>query len=216
MRIYKRAYNSLGIIISAIGLALTPFLTYIVNLPDSIEHINVIYWLMIANTSVSYFFSYRRSLLLADQRSDVNTKNLVFFRTVRVILLTVVLLLTKNFILYLTADIINTLISDIHITYVIKKNYSYIENASPSVLEKSEKINIVKYMSSGLLFKIGQMVVNSTDNIIISSFISTTLVGFYSNYYMLCANINAFIYNVFNSITASVGNFAVQKTGSEL
>ena len=215
MKLYRQVYRALGILISVAGFLLTPFLPFIINLPDTIPHIHVIYWLTIASTAVTYFLSYRRSLLLADQRADLNTKNLILFRITRFLLLGAVLLLTGNFILYLTADILNTIVSNLHITYVIRKRYKRVEETEAPPLAREEKREIVRYMSSGILAKVGQTVVNSTDNILISAFISTTLVGIYSNYNMIYMNLDVAIYLIFSGITASVGNYAVQKSPAE-
>ena len=215
MGLYKKVYNTVGILVLIVGISLTPVLHHIVNLPESIDFIYLIYWLTVINTSITYFLSYKRSLLLADQRSDINSKNLIFFRVIRFILLTICLIVTKNYIVYLIVDIIVTFCSNLHITYIVNKSYKSIFNIKDKTLNNVEKRNILKFMYSGIISKIGQTVVNSTDNILISSFISTVLVGVYANYSMITMNIQVMIYLLFNSLTASIGNFAVQKNGEE-
>ncbi len=215
MGLYKKTYNTIGIFVCVAGLALTPFLKYIINLPQAVEHIYLIYWLSVANTAVSYFLAYRRSLLMADQRNDINIKNQIVFRFTRFIILAIILVVTHNFILYLLLDVLNTLASNIHITYVIKKRYKNVDDAQVDPLTKQEKHNIVKYMTSGIFSKIGQTVVVSMDSIIISAFIGTIVVGVYSNYHIVTSGLDTMIYLLFSNITASVGNFAVKKGGSD-
>ncbi len=215
MRLYKKVYNIIGALICVIGFALTPFLKYIINLPSGIDNINFIYWASIANTSVTYFLAYRRSLLIADQRADINTMNLIVFRISRFVGLAVVLILTRSYIAYLIVDILNTIVSNIHITIIIKKKYANVENAPIELLTNQEKSNIIRYMSAGIFSKIGQTIVTSTDNIIISAFISTALVGMYSNYTMVISNLDILVYLVFSNITAAVGNYAVEKGNAE-
>lgn len=212
MQLFKKVYTSIGILILVFGISLTPALKFIIHLPETIEHLYVIYWLTIANTSMTYFLAYRRSLLIADQRSDINIKNQMLFRFTRFLLLALVLLLTRNFILYLIIEILNTLLSNLHISYIVKKRYTYIEKEKASPLEKSEKEDLLRYMTAGIFSKIGQTVVTSTDSLIISAFISTILVGYYSNYNLIYTNIDIFIYVLFSSVTAAVGNFAVEKS----
>lgn len=215
MQLYKRVYNIIGVLICVIGAALTPFLHYIVNLPQNIDGLYLIYWITIANTSVTYFLSYRRSLLIADQRSDINTQNLILFRFIRFFLQSVVLLLFHNYLLFLIVDVILTLMSNIHVSYLILKRYPYLKKTAPEVLSRDQKRNLLKYMSSGILSRIGQTVVNCSDNILISAFISTVLVGVYSNYSMVTSNLDILVYMLFNGVTASVGNFAVNKSKNE-
>lgn len=215
MQLYKRTYNIIGVLVCLIGFLLTPFLEYIIKLPNDVSNLNIIYWLTIANTGVSYFLAYRRSLLMADQRSDINSKNLILFRIIRFVVLSIALIVTHNFIIYLALDVLTTLVSNIHITYVIKKFYTFLEGVKPEPLDKEEKRNIIKYMASAIFSKIGQTVVNSTDNIIISAFISTIFVGIYSNYNMVIAGFDTLIYLLFSNITASVGNYAVTEGKDE-
>lgn len=211
MQLYKKTYNAIGILVCVFGLIMTPFLKYIINFPNNIEHIYIIYWLSVANTAVTYFLSYRRSLLMADQRNDINMKNQIVFRFTRFFILAFILIVTHNFILYLLLDVINSFVSNIHITYIIKKRYAHIEKALVEPLTNEEKHSITKYMASGIFSKIGQTVVTSTDNIIISAYLSTLLVGIYSNYNMVTAGFDTMVYLLFSNITASVGNYAVKE-----
>lgn len=215
MQLYKRVYTLIGTVVCIVGFALTPFLKYIINVPEAIDHIYLIYWLSIANTAISYFMAYRRSLLIADQRSDINIKNQLLFRTSRFIVLSASLVITRNYIVYLMLDVVNTFASNVHITCLVRRRYAYIEKAEPVPLSKSEKNQIVKYMSSGIFTKFGQTIVNCTDSIMISTFVNTILVGFYSNYSMITNSLDIAVYLVFSGITASIGNFAVEKRPDE-
>jgi O-antigen/teichoic acid export membrane protein len=60
-----------------------------------------------------------------------------------------------------------------------------------------------------MMHKIGGVLVSSTDNIILSSFVSLDAVGLYSNYFLITNAINSVTQHVFNSLTASVGNMFV-------
>lgn len=215
MQLYKKVYICIGVLVCGIGFSLTPFLNKIIHLPETINHIYLIYWLSIANTAMSYFLAYRRSLLIADQRSDINVKNQLLFRITRFILLAFALLGTHNYIVYLALDVANTLCSNLQITYLVKKRYAYIETAETVPLSGSEKKQILRYMYSGIFSKFGQTIVNSTDSIIISTFVSTVLVGIYSNYSMITTSLEMAVYIFFSGITASIGNFAVEKDAKQ-
>lgn len=215
MRLYRRAYAVIGIAVCAVGVALTPALPYIIKSTVDVENLHIIYWLTIANTAISYFLSYRRSLLIADQRADINSKNQMLFRLVRVAVLSVVLFVCRNFVLYLIADVLVTLASNLHITYVAKKRYAHIERAPEVLLDREEKQRIFKYMRATILQKVGQTTVNSTDSILISAFIDTALVGVYANYLLIYTGFESIVYRIFSGITASVGNFSVEKDERE-
>lgn len=57
-----------------------------------------------------------------------------------------------------------------------------------------------------LMHKIGGIIVSSTDNIILSTFVNLSAVGLYSNYYLIISALNTIFGQLFNSLTASVGN----------
>ena len=57
-----------------------------------------------------------------------------------------------------------------------------------------------------LMHKIVSVVINNTDNLIISSFVGVVSVGIYSNYYLLIGSVRQVLDQIFQGITASVGN----------
>lgn len=58
------------------------------------------------------------------------------------------------------------------------------------------------------LHKVGGVLVEATDNLIMSAFVGLSAVGIYSNYTLIANNIRSCLIIVFNSFTASVGNLA--------
>lgn len=208
MDLYRKLYRNIGILICIIGFGLTPFLELIISLPEDVPDIYIIYWLNIGNTAFSYFFAYKRTLLIADQRLYLNYQNNIIFKFTRFLILACVLIVTHNFIIYLALDIVNTLISNIVISFKVNKLYPYLKEFKGASLQIEEKKNIWEYMKAGILNKIGQTVVTSTDNIIISTFVSTITAGLYSNYLMLTSGMETFVYTLFSNLTSSVGNLA--------
>ena len=57
-----------------------------------------------------------------------------------------------------------------------------------------------------LMHKLGNVVVNNTDNLLISSFVGVISVGIYSNYFLLIGSVRQVLDQIFQGITASVGN----------
>ena len=75
---------------------------------------------------------------------------------------------------------------------------------------QKEEISEIKRNVYALLFhKIGSTVVFTTDNLIISKFISLITVGYYSNYTIVGGAIQSIIAKIFNAIIASVGNLVI-------
>ena len=72
------------------------------------------------------------------------------------------------------------------------------------------KINIRKSLFKDIrdltFYKISGLLVNSTDNILITFFRGLATTGIASNYTLLVNTINSLLGQVFNSLTASIGN----------
>lgn len=207
MNFYQLAYKIIGIVILILGLCLIPFLDYLIKDKPDIPHFVLIYVLFLTNTVVSYFFTYKRSLLSADQKEYLNSINRTLFSIIQCIGQFLVLLLTRNYLLYLIVVIICTLGSNIMISYQCNKIYPYLKD-NQEKLTKEETKSLMKYVAAQMSHKVGGIVVNGTDNILTTSLVSGGLViiGLYSNYLLLINTIKSIITMFFTSVTASVGN----------
>ena len=127
----------------------------------------------------------------------------VFIQNIVQILL---LYLTNNFILYLIIQVICTILNNVTLSIKADKKYKYIKEKNIIPLEKKEKKKIFSNVKSLVLYKVGSVILNGTDNIIISYFLGVVSVGLYSNYTMIIAAITSIIGQCLNSFTGSVGN----------
>ena len=66
--LYRRVYRIIALAVTVIGLALVPFLKYLINLKHPIPHITLYYLMFLANTVASYLVVYKTSILTADQK----------------------------------------------------------------------------------------------------------------------------------------------------
>ena len=73
----------------------------------------IIYFLFLFNSVVSYFFSYRRSLLYTSQRGDVESKITMIVNLFSAILQLGVLLFLKNYYIYISIMVVSTLLTNV-------------------------------------------------------------------------------------------------------
>lgn len=217
MYLYKKAYITIGSVILILGIAFSPLMPYFINkMPNIPENIYFIYVLFVINTGISYFFSYKRALMISDQKRYIAT----FYRYGFYFLLNVAqiicLLVTRNYILFLVLQIIFTLLENICVSIKANKLYPFLKEKNIKKLEMADKKEISKNLFAMVLHKFGGIVLNSTDNIIISKFIGLVAVGLYSNYYLITNALNTVIIQIFTSIVASVGNLAVTESKQKL
>ena len=207
MKLYKKAYNIIGITVFGLGLMVIPFMNLIVkNPPEISENLILIYLLFLINTSSSYFFTYKKSIISAHQKqSIINNIDSVFY-IVRSIAEIVFLLLTKNFLIYLIIKIAGTILENVYISIKADRMYPYLKDTETEELSKEEKNNIFSNVKSLVVYKFGSVIMNGTDNILISSMINVTTVGFCSNYTMLITAIKSILSSAIKGLSGSVGN----------
>lgn len=209
MHMYAKAYRIIGIIVGLIGTVFIPFLKYIISDPGNIhENITLIYLLFLFNTVTSYFYSYKCTLITADQKNYIISIISYGVTFVQTIIQIVILLVSKNFILYLVAQSVGTFLTNYLISWKANKMYPVLKEKNPPELSSKDKHNLFKNIKALMITKVSGVLVNSTDNIIISATKGLGLVstGLASNYTLLISILNSILNQIFTGITASVGN----------
>ncbi len=207
MRLYRRAYTVIGILILVVGASLTPFLDFFVKeMPRDIEHVQLIYLLNVLDSGISYFFSYKASLLFADQKRYVET----YIRTVSKcafhILQLIVLIFTRNYILYVLCMVGSSVVTNVWISLSADKAYPYLREKDVQPLQASDKADIKRNVSAMMFHRLGDVAVYGTDNILMAKFVSLAAVGLYSNYLLITDTLHRIINKVYSDIMASMGN----------
>lgn len=207
MQFYRKAYAAIGCFVAVIGLAVIPFLNLIITDPPNIrESIYLLYLLYLTNTVLSYFFSYRQSLLTASQRQYIVSGYNYVITISQSILQTVYLLVTHEYIGYLLIQIAGSITYNVWISTKVGKDYPYIKNQNVAPLSKQERRSLFRNIKALAINKVSGVLVNSTDNIAITYFIGLTSVGLSSNYTLLSSTVGKIIGLVFNALPGSIGN----------
>ncbi len=206
LNLYKNVYVAIGVTVFVLGSLVIPFLDQLIpTKPDAIvENITVIYLFFLFNAASSYFFSYKVSLLNADQRNYITTVNYLIFYVIQNVVQILVLVIYKDFLYYLAAQLILQFLSNVSISYLVNRYYPFLKKFKKEKIDPVIKKEIISNAKATLVIKIGGIIVNNTDNIIINYFSGLVLVGLASNYNLLIAIISALILQVFNNITSSI------------
>jgi len=216
MQFYKKAYYIIAGIIFSSGFVLSFFLNYIVKESErGSGYLQLVFILFLLNTSITYLFSYKRTLITADQKKYKLVPYLTGFKVILIIAQSTVLILTQNFILYLITKVIVTIVENVIINRYINKKYKFINSDINKDLPVEEKKLIKKNVKAMFFHKIGSYIINGTDNIIISSFINVSTVGLYSNYGLVINTIKTFLSKIINSTTASFGDLIAKENKSK-
>lgn len=207
MKIYGAAYKTIGIIVAVIGLLLLPFLNIIIQeQPNINESIYLLYILNLFNTASTYFYSYRSSLLIAAQMnylvSGINYLVTIFQSLFQILFLIV----TRNYLVYLLIQTIGIFIYNIMVSKIAINKFPFIKQKNAKPLPEKEKRQLFANIRDLMIYKISGLLVNSTDNILITFFKGLATTGIASNYTLFVNTLNSLLNQVFNGLTASIGN----------
>lgn len=204
--LYGKAYRVIGTIVLLSGLAVFPFLNLLIKDKPDIPNLNLIYLMYLANSVSSYFFSYKSAIIEADQKSHIIDAREMVFELVKNSVQIAVLLITRNFILYLACELVIGLAKNINLYRKADAMYPYLKDGKPAKLAPESQKQVFRNIRAMVTHQIGDVFVNSTDSIMISSFIGVFWMGLYSNYLLLSQTVHSILVQILNAITASVGN----------
>ncbi len=144
MELYAKVYRVLFFIVLFLGLAILPFLPYIIVDIETIPHIRTIYVMYVANSAFSYLFSYRSTFITATQNNHIiNT-----FTTISSVLLSAAQIITlyifKNYFIYLSLQIGFRILTNLVIYIYSNKKFPFLKSKNITPLKKDELTNIKK------------------------------------------------------------------------
>ena len=208
MRLYRQAYCVIGLVIAVIGLAISPFLPYLVKQPQgvTVRDMTLYYFIFLFNTVSSYFVAYKYSLVNAEQNNYIQTNIITVTKMITVTLQILVILITENFYFYLLTAAFVELLQKLFVSWYLNRRYPYLKDKNVVKLSGEETGEIVRKTKALMFHKIGDVARLQTDSMIISSFINVTLVGYVGNYNMILTSVSNFVNIIFNSVLSSFGN----------
>ena len=216
MNLFRKAYRIIALATLVIGVSLTPWLhLFIRDLSYDMSYIRLIYLMFVFQSVVSYLFSYKIALLEADQNAYIFTKISTIFRIVGTVLVLIILLVTRKYIFFLGANILLVILTNAYASHVVDQKYPYIDKKEK--LPKEERSQIFGNIRNIFVKQFAGRVVDSTDNLLISSLVSTLLVGYYSNYLVVIGVFKQLTDRMMNAAMASMGNlFVTERTENKI
>ena len=205
MAFYKKVYTYIAGIVLVVGLLFLPFLPLLMEEVTDGSKVYIYYVIYLLNTVTSYLFIYKSALLNADQRNRIVRLVNMGYNVLRNAIEIGVLLLTHNFILYLFVQLCCTIANNFTISTIANKLYPWLKQAAEK-LPKTETKKIFSDVKSVVLYKVGGVLLNNTDNLLITIIVGLVAVGYYSNYMMIVGLITTVLELMFSAIAGSVGN----------
>jgi len=205
-------YKRIGFFVLTSALLLMFFFPLIFK--DTEISLPIIIFLFIAllvSNLISYFFAYYMFLLEADQKGYINiTINQSVF-VLRLVLQCIVLIYLENIQLWILLELVTPFIYIFILRKKIRQVYPWlIFNLKVTKEIRNNNKALLKKIKQLSFHKLGTFVSNSTDNIIIFSFINPSTVAFVGNYQMIMNNINLLVGKLFEGTNAGVGNLVAE------
>lgn len=206
LNLYRTFYRIVGTIIAVLGLSLLPFLNYLVSGIRDIPELKIIYLLYLSSSVISYFFVYKKSILTVYQQDYISSRIDLIINFIQGIIQIAILILWHNYILYLIILILTVFFGNLLNSLYVDYKYQYLKEYHSEKVGKETKKKIYTDVKAIFVSRISSAIVTSTDNLLISAFISTIILGLYSNYLMLIGVVNTITSKMIDSLTGSVGN----------
>ncbi len=218
MNFYKKTYRIISTIIFISGLIIMPFLNIFIK--DNADFINIyiVFFIFLIQTVSSYmFFAYKTSLIKADQKGYIAIRIETIINIFSISIQIIILKFSKNYYYYIISIVFLNIIKNYIISLKIDKIYPYLKHKINEKMQLSEVKQMFVDFASVFLYRINYVVIKSTDNVIISSFIGLEYVGIYSNYILITNTLNTIILTFYNAVKPSIGNLhADSKKSNEL
>lgn len=211
MRLYRKFYRIIAVIVLVCGLLVIPFFGKLIKNQPAVEHLVLIYLMYLSNSVLSYLLIYKRTLIEAHQLSYIVILYQTAFLILQNLLQIGILLCTGNFFLFVSIQLLCTLGNNFSVSRKADRMYPYLKEKEIQKLPEDERQSIFHSIRAMLMHKVGGVVVNNSDNLLLSAIVGIVSVGKYSNYFLVIGSVRQVLNQAFQGITASVGNLGVEE-----
>lgn len=206
MSLYRKAYRIIAGVVFVCGIWLYFLLDFFVPPQEQPPETALAYFVFLINTVLGYLLSYKTTLLNSDNKSyRLSLVNIVVIIAQFLVQVTS-LYMTRSYTVYLVVLLIFAVVRMVLSNRLITRWYPQIDFRSREPIVAPIKHQLKRNIGGLVIAKIGDYLVNSTDNLIITKLVSLTATGIYSNYLMIRNMVNGYISTIFSGITASMGN----------
>lgn len=206
LNLYRIAYRIIGAVILIVGLLLAPLLPRLIkgHIPSDLN-LYILYFIFLGNTVIGYWMSaYKKSLLSAHQREDLNTNANTMFTLFKAVMQLLVVVVFQNYYMYLFMMPLASLVENIYIEWLTRRLFP--QYVCRGKLDRDSSRDICRRISGLMIRKICQVSRNSMDNVIISAYLGLSQVTVYGNYYTILYGVHTLLECITKSMAASVGN----------
>lgn len=211
MKLYRQVYRIVGVVIVVLGLILIPFLPHLVQdygtLAERGLNAVVIFLIYLFNSASSYwFFAYKTEFMKATQKSYILNLVSYLLTAGSSICQILALVLTKNFYIYILVQVAFTIIRNLVYALICDRRHPYLKEKVNDRVSRAELKEFFNDCSALLLYRLSNVVIGGSDNIVLSALCGLDAVGLYANYLSISNSLDSLMYSFHRSIQASLGS----------
>jgi len=213
--LFRRVYLIIGAIIFVCGLIIIPFLGFFAKDYEQVDaNLGFTFFLMLVSVIITYLFACKSSLINAYKNNYITTAISSSCLLLQYILQIIVLIVTQSFIGYLVCRIVAALVQWIITDIVTRKKHSSILLNETKQLQAPVKRNLIKNIKAMFMHRVGYILVNTVDSVVISMFVGVIALGIYSNYIMILTSLTEVLKLVFTSLISVIGHLYIESNKS--
>lgn len=214
MSVVRFFYRVVALIIFGGAIVLMPFLRFLITDVSMLWSQVYMAWVMMAASSaLSYTMNYNSTVLFANQKQYLYQGIHLILNLAIVCINLTLLYCMHSYFLYLLLGMVNTISGNGVLLLLRRKLYPWIRYVKVSRELIREVAESTLDMFAG---RVSAYIFNSTDNIVISALISTTVVGYVGNYTTISRAVATLISSLCGPIQALVGNMLAEGTNTKL
>lgn len=207
MNLYRKAYVVFALVIFGLGLLAMPFVHLLMkNVSYAPDYIRLVFFLWLARTALSYLLSYKRSVLIADQKEYVVSIAALIVNVVNYSSTILILELTRSYVPALGLNIAVEAAGNLWIAGYVNRKYPFLREMRDRPLDRGIVEKMADNIKNIFVTRLFSRLLLSTDNLIISRFISTLVAGLYNNYCLVTQSLINIMVSLAGALKPTLGH----------
>lgn len=214
-RLIEKLYRLIGAFILVAGAVVMFFLPALAkgySVPKGEMYLT--FMLMVVSVVITYLFSAKVSLLEAYKNNYIATTFYSVAMLLQYALQIAAVIIFKTFVAYLTCRIIAVLVQWLLLEIHTRRNHREIVTGHAKTDSETNR-EVAKNVKAMFMHKIGSVLVNTADSVIISAFIGVVTLGGYTNYVTIMTSMVQLLILFFTPLTAVIGHLFAKEDQAE-
>lgn len=209
--LFNKLYLIIGGIILVGGCAVMPALKYLAKDYQTVDvNLYLTFGLMLISVVLTYVFSAKTSLINAYKNNYITSAISSVGMLLQCGLQIGAVIIFKSFEAYLTCRIISVVLQWAVTEIIARVKHNGIIKNKQKIDSESKK-EVTKSVKAMFMHRIGGVLVNTADSLIISAFIGVVVLGKYSNYTVIMTAMVGVLNLCFSPLTSVIGHMCVEE-----